>query len=171
MNVPNILPYGHSDPPKAETLRDLSIWHFLLGIAQIIAAACYLLSCLVMDDNPQNLSFGLSPLFLLMSFGSLILGPFMLISARVIAKRKNRHFTIVIAALECLFVPFGTLLGILTLRIMCRPETVEIYEKSAVVGPPADYPSQWELRRDYLKAELAREESKQSEDSKNGSSD
>ncbi len=54
-----------------------------------------------------------------------------LISARMIAKRKGRTFTQVIAALNCLNIPFGMALGIFTFVVLGDTNVRAEYEMMA----------------------------------------
>ena len=55
-----------------------------------------------------------------------------------IARRKHRIFCYVVAALSCLSVPFGTLLGIFTFIVLSRPTVAELFEeKGKEALPPA----------------------------------
>lgn len=47
-----------------------------------------------------------------------------LMSGRMIAKRKNRMFSFVVAAVLCIFFPFGTILGVFTI-VLLNKETVK----------------------------------------------
>lgn len=42
-------------------------------------------------------------------------------------RRKNYTYCIVVSALECIFVPIGTVLGILTLIVLLRPSVRELF--------------------------------------------
>lgn len=57
------------------------------------------------------------------------------LSARHISRRTGRTFTLVIAALECLNIPFGTALGIFTFIILSKPEVRALYGEL----PPGAY--------------------------------
>jgi hypothetical protein len=46
------------------------------------------------------------------------------LTARYLAQRRYRSFCLVIAGISCLVIPFGTVLGIFTILVLCRP-TVE----------------------------------------------
>jgi len=52
-------------------------------------------------------------------------------------KRKSRTFCMVVAALECLGVPYGTLLGIFTFIVLGRDSVIRLFEASAASGPAA----------------------------------
>jgi hypothetical protein len=54
-----------------------------------------------------------------------------IISGRKIAQRKNRTFSFVIAAINCLSLPFGTALGIFTIIVLNRPSVQTLYQDSA----------------------------------------
>jgi hypothetical protein len=42
-------------------------------------------------------------------------------------QRKRRVFSIVVAALLCTNFPFGTILGVLTIIVLCRQSVMEAY--------------------------------------------
>lgn len=54
-----------------------------------------------------------------------------LISAHKMSRRQARVFSIVIAAVSCLSVPLGTLLGIFTIVVLCRDGVRQQYEQAA----------------------------------------
>jgi hypothetical protein len=47
-------------------------------------------------------------------------------------KKKNRVFCIIIAALECFNIPFGTALGVFTIVELEKPEAKELFEQNKV---------------------------------------
>jgi hypothetical protein len=51
-----------------------------------------------------------------------------------LAKQRRHTFCMVVAALECLLVPFGTVLGVLTLVLLTRHPVKHLF---AVVPPPS----------------------------------
>lgn len=56
-----------------------------------------------------------------------------LLTGRSIAGRRRYWFAFVVACIECLFVPFGTALGVFTIIVLSR-DTVK---SSFGVGPPS----------------------------------
>jgi len=52
-----------------------------------------------------------------------------LISGVFLKRRKNRLFSMVVAGLNCLQVPFGTVLGVFTILVLVRPSVMQIYEE------------------------------------------
>ncbi|HEU0264174.1 MAG TPA: hypothetical protein VFR01_00445, partial [Geobacterales bacterium] len=55
----------------------------------------------------------------------------MALSGRFLAQRKKRTFSLVVAAISCLFVPFGTILGVFTIIVIMRPSVQELYVAAA----------------------------------------
>jgi hypothetical protein len=51
-----------------------------------------------------------------------------LISGAALLKRKWRMFSIVVAALNCLHMPMGTVLGAFTIIVLLRDSVREVYE-------------------------------------------
>jgi hypothetical protein len=51
-----------------------------------------------------------------------------LISGAALLKRKWRMFSIVVAALNCLHMPLGTVLGAFTIIVLLRDSVREVYE-------------------------------------------
>jgi len=67
------------------------------------------------------------------AFGLVVIltgGVLNLLSGLFIRKRRHRMFSIIIGGLNCLHVPFGTLLGVFTILILSRESVREIYEVS-----------------------------------------
>lgn len=51
-----------------------------------------------------------------------------LVSGLCIRARKHRTFTMVVAGINCLHFPFGTVLGVFTLIVLIRESVREMYE-------------------------------------------
>ena len=52
-----------------------------------------------------------------------------LIAGRCLSRRKAYSFTLVIACIECLFVPFGTILGVFTIVALSRESVKASFER------------------------------------------
>ena len=50
-----------------------------------------------------------------------------IISGRYLARRKKRMFSFVMAALLCMFMPFGTVLGIFTIIVLSKESVQRLY--------------------------------------------
>ncbi len=63
--------------------------------------------------------------FILFLIGKALLA---LIAGRRLARRRSRTFCFVVAAIECLNVPFGTVLGVFTIVVLSRPSVIALFE-------------------------------------------
>jgi len=128
-----------------EQLRILSIFHYVLGGLEICfgcLGSLYLFMGLSMALNPvvwTSKGDAPPPSFLGWIFvaiggawilGGVIFGILTALSGRFIAQKRNKTFSIVIGALNCLFIPFGTLLGVFTIILLSKNEIVAMYNES-----------------------------------------
>ena len=64
----------------------------------------------------------------------ILLGLALAISVAVAGYKLSRHtghlFCLVVAGIECLFFPFGTVLGVFTIVVLLRPSVKELFENS-----------------------------------------
>ena len=58
----------------------------------------------------------------------LIIGVCNLLSAQYIKRRKYRIFSIVVACVDCISFPLGTILGVLTMVVLLRDSVIEYYK-------------------------------------------
>ncbi|KAF5406854.1 MAG: hypothetical protein Udaeo2_30550 [Candidatus Udaeobacter sp.] len=58
-----------------------------------------------------------------------------LIAGRSLALRKRYSFAFVMACIECLFIPFGTILGVFTIVVLSR-ESVKAFFSTATAPTP-----------------------------------
>ncbi len=67
---------------------------------------------------------------------SIVLGSafagFVLATGRFLANRTHYRFCLVMAGVECMFIPFGTLLGVFTVLVLVR----EAVQQQFTVEPP-----------------------------------
>ena len=72
-------------------------------------------------------------LFVIMGSVFILLGwclaVFMFVTGKKLKSRKNRTFCMVIAGVECIFIPFGTVLGVLTLIELSKDSVREIFSE------------------------------------------
>jgi hypothetical protein len=57
-----------------------------------------------------------------------------LIAGRSLAKCKHYSFALVMACIECLFVPFGTVLGVFTIVVVSRESVRELFSATQATG-------------------------------------
>jgi len=125
-----------------EHLRLLTIFHYILaGITAVfsfiplihVSIGTMILSSnrLKSTENPPPDIIGW--LFVIIGSICIILGLTyaltLFLSGRFIARKRHRIFSIVIACISCLSIPFGTILGIFTLIILSKPAVKILYEK------------------------------------------
>lgn len=74
-------------------------------------------------------------IFIVAGMGVMLIGWTMavmvLIAGRKLSKRQSRVFCMVIAGLECMFMPFGTVLGVFTIVLLNKDSIIEIFNASA----------------------------------------
>ena len=49
-------------------------------------------------------------------------------AGRFLQKRRRRTFCLVVAGLECMLMPFGTVLGVFTILVLMRPSVCRLFE-------------------------------------------
>lgn len=64
-----------------------------------------------------------------------VIGGWCLVTAIIIAgkrlkRRESRIYCLVLAGVECIFMPFGTVLGVLTLIVITKPTVIELFNES-----------------------------------------
>jgi hypothetical protein len=63
-----------------------------------------------------------------------------LVAGRKLKQRKSRTFCLAVGALECMMMPFGTILGVFTLIVLMKDSTKALFE-GAVSTPLVPSPS------------------------------
>ena len=58
-----------------------------------------------------------------------------LLAGRSLALRKRYSFALVIACVECLFVPFGTILGVFSIVTLSREPVRALFSKPTAQNP------------------------------------
>jgi hypothetical protein len=129
-------------------LRLLSIFHYVCaGMAAFVGCIpiIHLVLGLVMVFRPE--AFGPPKVrppeffgwFMVLLAGAFILCAWifavLLVSAgRFLARRKRYTFCLVVAGIACLFMPFGTVLGVFSILVLIRPSVKTLFE---IPGQPA----------------------------------
>jgi hypothetical protein len=129
---------------KAESqLKLLSVFHYVvaavLGLSSCFYAALFAVLYLAATTGSEikiNLNgveghwlawliCGLAVAYILSGFA---VAGFMVAVARKLANKRGWLFCCIIAGLECLFVPFGTVLGVATLVVLNKDGVREAFE-------------------------------------------
>ncbi len=117
-------------------LRLLSIFHYVVG-GLVACFACIPLIhfCIgiamltgTIDDAPAFIGL----MFVIMSIVAITVGwvfaVCLIIAGKNLAHRKRYMFCLVMAAISCMFMPFGTVLGVFTIIVLMRPAVKELFE-------------------------------------------
>jgi hypothetical protein len=131
-----------------EHLRLLSIFHY------VVAGLAALVFCFPMIHLAVGLMLLLAPpkmhppqpdgaemmqvmgIFFVVFASAIILAGWTLatcifVAGRNLARRRRYTFCLVMAAVTCIFMPFGTVLGVFTLIVLMRPSVKLIFEQQA----------------------------------------
>lgn len=133
-----------------EHLRLLSIFHYVVaGLTALFACfpIIHLVVGLVMVFTPDKLATSegeLPPAFIGWFFillagcfilTGLTLAVFMAIAGHYLSQHKHHLFCMVVAAIECIFMPFGTVLGVFTLIVLMRNSVKELFSANQSLQP------------------------------------
>ena len=125
-----------------EHLRLLALFHYISGGMTLAFSCLFLVQFAFMaavfsqiGTMPQKpgmpaeafplLAFGLIFGFLICT--SLALGVMQLLAGRAIARRQRRTMIMIVAAPGALFMPYGTLLSVMTWMVLSRPSVRAMY--------------------------------------------
>ena len=124
----------------AEHLRLLSIFHFVVGgLAALFSLlpAMHVFMGIAMvsgrfDEGPNQTEARFFGWFFIILASAMIAAGLafatsMIFAGRFLTRRVNYTFCLVVAALECVFVPFGTVLGVFTIVALQRPSVKEMF--------------------------------------------
>ena len=128
-----------AEPRDMEHLRLLSIAHFVLGglvalfalfaIAYLLFGSLAMVSHNTTADNPLPILAG--GIFIFVGIAFLCVGTALavglILSGRFLAQRRNYWYCMIVAGLCCLFTPFGTVLGIMTILVLNRPSVKALF--------------------------------------------
>jgi len=133
-----------------EHLKLLAIFHYVVGAIGALFACFPLIHVTlgaIMAFNPGFFTEGqkgppppafVGYLFMLVGAFFILVGwsaaICTIVSGRFLARRKNRMFSFVVAALLCMFVPFGTVLGVFTIIVLSKESVQQLYR--ATSGQP-----------------------------------
>jgi hypothetical protein len=136
-------PSPNSPSTDAEHLRLLVIFHYVVAAMGAVFACFPLLHVAIgvmMVVSPEFMAGGekgtppppaIGYLFIVMGGLCVVLGwaaaICTFVSGRFLARRRNRMFSFVMAALLCMMFPFGTVLGIFTIIVLSRESVQRLY--------------------------------------------
>ena len=116
-------------------LKLLSVFHYVVGGLAAFFACIPLIHLAIgvamlagaIEDAPVVIGL----IFMIMAMFFIIAGwtlaVCIIIAGRQLAKRKHYMFCLVMAAISCIFMPFGTVLGVFTIIVLMRPSVKGLF--------------------------------------------
>jgi len=146
---PDLAPVEHARK-DAEQLRLLWIFHFVFAGLAVLGIGFLVVHYLFMKNifaNPAMWRGAQQPpppqffqffiIFYFIAGFVIVLGAALnAISAACIRNRKWRLFSLVVAGIDCLQVPFGTALGVCTFLVLLRESVRRLYEAPSATPYP-----------------------------------
>jgi len=125
-------------------IRLLSIFHYVVGGITALFA-CFPCIHLAMGiaivsgafpDGPGHLDFFFGCLFIIMASVFILLGWALALAilraGKCLARRTHYTYCLVVGGVECIFIPFGTVLGIFTIIVLSRLSVKAIFPQASV---------------------------------------
>jgi len=117
----------------------LSIFHYIVGgiaalfsflpVIHLALGILFLVAPHRMGGSPPPQFLGW--IFIIMGGGLMLVGwafaVCVILTGRFIVRHKHYIFCLVIASLNCLFMPFGTVLGVFTIVVLVRPSVKAMF--------------------------------------------
>ena len=69
-----------------------------------------------------------------------VLAVLLAVTGRKLSQQRGHTFCFVVAILECLWMPLGTILGVFTLVVLTRPSVKALFEANRTGQPAGDFP-------------------------------
>lgn len=129
-----------------EHLRLLSIFHYVVGGLAAVFSLFPVIHLVMgiamvtgrMDAEQDAVWFGW--LFILFAAGMIVVGlsfaACLIVAGRFLSRRVHYTFCFVMAALACMFFPFGTVLGVFTIIVLSRTGVKELFEQPNAAARP-----------------------------------
>ena len=96
----------------------IPIIHLSIGIAMLVGA---------IDDAPEFVGAFMVVIAMFAILVGWTVAVCIIIAGRCLAKRRRYMFCLVMAAISCVFMPFGTVLGVFTIIVLMRPSVKELF--------------------------------------------
>jgi hypothetical protein len=130
----------------AEHLRLLSIFHYIVGGLCVCFASMFIIHILIgllMVDSPSTFAKGSQapPAFLgwlFVCMGSCIvtlgwaIGGLLIYGGYCLSRRKHYLLCMIAAGASCLWMPFGTVLGVFTIIVLQRPSVRAMFNQQTI---------------------------------------
>jgi hypothetical protein len=121
-----------------EHLKLLAIFHYVVGAVSALFACFPFIHFFIglgivagwfPDTDPGAEKFGIffmviASFFILMGW---IYAGLLIVAGRFLSRRQHQTFCLVVAGISCVFLPFGTVLGVFTIIVLMRPSVRELF--------------------------------------------
>jgi hypothetical protein len=121
-----------------QNVKLLSIFHYILGVVIALFFSIFLLHiasgisilCGPGSERPVQTFMGFIILPGSMMLCGWALAVCIFIAGSKLARYRARTYCLVIAGIECMFMPFGTVLGVFTIIVLMKDSVRELFETS-----------------------------------------
>jgi hypothetical protein len=133
---------------EENNLRLLSIFHYIVGLIAVVFALFPLIHLVIgiamvtgcfEDNSGQGPPAFMGYMFITMSlafiFAGWVFAILLIVAGRFLSKRKHYMFCLVMAAISCIFMPFGTILGIFTIIVLMQPSVKQLFGVAQNIHP------------------------------------
>ena len=115
----------------------MPIFHFAMGLFLVFGSDSFI----PQGEGPPAI-FGW--FFVVIALVMILLGwavaIIVLLAGNYLRQQTHHTFCLVVAAIECLFMPFGTVLGIFTIIVLMKDSVKQLFEDSRYGGPVSPPP-------------------------------
>jgi hypothetical protein len=125
----------------AQHLDLLSIFHYIVGglallfsffpLIHLFIGIAMVTGNLADENGADNVPIAFGWLFIVMALGVILTGiaysVCTIMAGRYLKRRERYTFCLVMAAISCIFFPFGTVLWIFTILVLSRPSVKALF--------------------------------------------
>jgi hypothetical protein len=129
-----------------EHLRLLSVFHYISGVLTLFVSLIFLFQffmfSVIFDEIMMEISdytmignYNFDPeifsvliyLWMVLFFLFIAFGIAQILSGKFLRAKKHRIFSFIVAIVNILFFPYGTILGVMTIIVLNRSSVIELY--------------------------------------------
>jgi hypothetical protein len=127
----------------AEHLKLLALVYYIRGginalfscifIIYIVMGGIFLMVPQVSHNNNNAPPAVMGLIFMILGSALLVVGwsiaGLTIYAGHCLTRRRHRGFCMVVAAINCLFIPYGTLLGVFSFMVLQRPSVQQLFDQ------------------------------------------